>query len=133
MNDMEDLISQSDLNDLAMIRLNENENGIMARNILAYLTDETLTPPVIDRSATSGKREMSIPRPSADTKIKIFPNPNEGYFQVILPQLSDAAILRITDINGKLIQTYSSTSSMEAQSYNMEIIDKGIYFLTLYG
>lgn len=66
-------------------------------------------------------------------KYKIFPNPNVGKFQVILPQLPDAAILRITDINGKLIQTYSSTSSMEAQSYNIEIMDKGIYFLTIYG
>jgi hypothetical protein len=58
---------------------------------------------------------------------EIYPNPNNGSFEIKMSNISDKVEIEILDINGKII--YKNTSSNKNQTINIENISSGVYIL----
>ena len=58
---------------------------------------------------------------------KIFPNPNNGSFEIQMTNLSAKTEIEILDLNGKII--YKNTFSNKNQNINIENISRGVYIV----
>jgi HYR domain/Secretion system C-terminal sorting domain len=62
--------------------------------------------------------------------IKVYPNPNEGVFNVEIPVSSKTAEIMITDITGRVIETRSVSENTGAPvQFSLLNVAKGIYFV----
>tara|TARA_B110000444_G_C18385103_1_gene386661 strand:- start:268 stop:558 length:291 start_codon:yes stop_codon:yes gene_type:complete len=58
---------------------------------------------------------------------KIYPNPNNGSFEIQMTNLSAKTEIEILDLNGKII--YKNTYSNKNQNINIENISRGVYIV----
>ncbi len=61
--------------------------------------------------------------------IEVFPNPNNGQFQINLPNNTDAYTIYISDITGKIVWLKQTTQN--TTFVNLNTIEKGIYFIRI--
>ena len=59
---------------------------------------------------------------------KIYPNPNNGSFEIYMTNLSAKTEIEILDLNGKIIYK-KNTYSNKNQNINIENICRGVYIL----
>lgn len=66
-----------------------------------------------------------------DEIFSVYPNPNTGRFYIELDQKSVVKEIRIIDLSGKLIRSFSASSFDNRIPVNMEDADKGIYLIEI--
>ena len=62
------------------------------------------------------------------TEFTISPNPNNGSFEIYMPNITYKTAIEILDLNGKTI--YKNTINNKNQKVNIENISRGIYIIT---
>ena len=63
-------------------------------------------------------------------KTGIYPNPNAGEFTIYLTDIFPDTHIKITDIKGKIIQSYENVN--QYTQIEMKEYPAGIYFVTIY-
>ena len=58
---------------------------------------------------------------------KIYPNPNNGEFEILMPNITDKTEIEILNLNGKII--YNQTISNNRKKINLEDISRGVYII----
>lgn len=58
---------------------------------------------------------------------KIYPNPNNGSFEIYMTNINVKTEIEILDLNGKVI--YKNTISNKNQNINIENISRGVYIV----
>ena len=62
------------------------------------------------------------------TEFTISPNPNNGSFEIYMPNITYKTAIEILDLNGKTI--YKNTINNKNQKVNIENISRGVYIIT---
>ena len=65
--------------------------------------------------------------------IRVLPNPNNGLFKIVSPDINKDLRVQLFTIDGKQVKTYYFDSSLELGHYQFDLIDQkpGTYFLNL--
>lgn len=103
------------------------ENPDMAYNngVFHFVWQDSYAKSVVYRKAASGT--VSINKNKEKSACKIYPNPANDKFLLVLPQQAINGILTLTDITGKIILTQKITSEKEIIQTNN--IKDGVYFV----
>jgi hypothetical protein len=64
-------------------------------------------------------------------EIRISPNPNNGIFQVMVPQMEADAQMLISDVQGRIVHKEVITTGTTAVDVNLSKLGKGIYFINV--
>lgn len=81
--------------------------------------------PFIINYSTMGTDEMM----SLDNRIKLYPNPAQGYFSVFFPDNFNKSNLKVTvkDLTGKVVLNFNQFQ----EEFNIDSLPKGIYIVTV--
>ena len=60
-------------------------------------------------------------------EFNIYPNPNNGSFEIYMTNITAITEIEILDLNGKVI--YNNTISNKNQNINLENISRGVYIV----
>jgi hypothetical protein len=74
-----------------------------------------------------------INNPTANNSIAVYPNPNNGVFEINLEnQLHNDVLIYITDVTGKILYTLTPTDFVAGKTkVSLTGIDAGMYFITV--
>jgi hypothetical protein len=64
--------------------------------------------------------------------MKVFPNPNNGKFKVIIKDLTRESTLQITDLVGRIVHQSLVKIDNKEISIDLDSVLNGIYLLTMY-
>ncbi len=118
-------------------RNREMEDVIDDLSNVAYLNDATptwISPPMIlgIRLNYGGLTVGGFENSSKDNQLQLFPNPSSGSFTINGLDGEDRdSKLVVRDVNGKMV--YEEWIKGSSGNYNLEHLEKGVYFVTVVG
>ncbi|HOV12050.1 MAG TPA: T9SS type A sorting domain-containing protein, partial [Bacteroidales bacterium] len=67
-----------------------------------------------------------------DDIVKIMPNPSNGKFSLVFPEMSEASAFYITDVMGKIVYSSDLQPSANMQKIDLALdLANGMYYLTI--
>jgi len=91
-----------------------------------------ITPCALSEKNNLSKNNLSKNNLSIESQIQIFPNPNDGNFNVELPNEAEQGLrFRINDFTGRLMQEKSIETGIKLQSVEAQQLPEGLYFLQI--
>ena len=112
----------------AFFKVNLNPMSVSGNGYVKVKIFDTNNPSMIDTLTYNYDAVLSTNSTELDDKINIFPNPVTGN-DVTISGITENSSINIIDLNGKTV--YSNTASTNNTTVNVELLNKGIYFLTL--
>lgn len=106
--------------DSLVFSLSSSDNGIFGMNTPAYFCVDNLT--TADMTTVTSMND-------ANNHIKIYPNPTKDLIHIIIEQGQETAILRIFNMNGKLMENL--TVFPGGDTINLSTYESGVYHIQL--
>ncbi|NOZ34376.1 MAG: T9SS type A sorting domain-containing protein, partial [Chlorobi bacterium] len=96
--------------------------------VWSNINGTSYSPGVTDNAKTFVAESTLISEINETTDIKIYPNPSNGHFNIVLNNDFTKATVRITDISGKILSEKSDLNK-GLNTINLTNVSKGIYFI----